>query len=78
MHRKQQSQLMLGEHILYNNLPDDLLSNLNQIIDWKPFESILAKLHPLYVYLQRGLNFDGGGNNGEGQDVPIPERPSTT
>ena len=49
MYKKNHTQLTIGENLLYQNLPDDILSKLNQLINWKPFEKILAKLHPSTV-----------------------------
>jgi len=49
MYKKQQGQLTFSEHILYQKLPEDILAKINSLINWKPFEKILAKLHPLYV-----------------------------
>ncbi|WP_255592093.1 transposase [Thermosulfurimonas sp. F29] len=49
MYKESHNQLTFGEYLLYQNLPDDILAYLNRIIDWKPFELILAKLHPSSV-----------------------------
>jgi len=46
MYKKNYTQLTIGENILYQNLPDDILAKLNRLINWKPFEKILATLHP--------------------------------
>ncbi len=46
MYNKQQAQLTLRENLLYQNLPDDILTQINRLINWEPFEKILAKLHP--------------------------------
>jgi len=49
MYKKQQGQLTFSEHILYQKLPEDILAKINSLINWKPFEKILAKLHPSSV-----------------------------
>ena len=45
MYKKNHTQLNIGETILYQKLPDDILANLNRLINWEPFERILSKLH---------------------------------
>ena len=45
MYQKNYTQLTIGKNLLYQKLPDDLSAKLNRIIDWKPFETILTKLH---------------------------------
>jgi IS5 family transposase len=49
MYKKDYTQLTIGENLLYQNLPDDILAKLNRLINWKPFENILSKLHPSTV-----------------------------
>jgi len=46
MYRQNKTQLTIGEDLLYKNLPEDTLSQINKLINWQPFEKILAKLHP--------------------------------
>jgi len=46
MYEKREVQLTIGEDLLYKNLPEDTLSQINKLINWQPFEKILAKLHP--------------------------------
>ena len=46
MFKKDKGQLTIGEHLIYQNLPEDILSRINTLINWKPFEKILATLHP--------------------------------
>nr|WP_231887749.1 hypothetical protein [Thermodesulfatator autotrophicus] len=42
-------QLTIGEHLVYQNLPEDFLSRINKLIDWAPFEKIFGQLHPAKV-----------------------------
>ena len=51
MFKENKAQLTIGEHLIYQNLPEDILSriNKNKLIDWKPFEKILSSLHPACV-----------------------------
>lgn len=49
MFKKNSGQLTIGEHLIYQNLPDDLLSRINKLINWQPFEQILGVLHPAKV-----------------------------
>jgi len=49
MFKKNSGQLTIGEHLIYQNIPEDILSRVNKFIDWKPFEKILASLHPAKV-----------------------------
>jgi IS5 family transposase len=49
MFKKTNGQLTLGEHLIYQNLPEDILSRINKLIDWKPFEKILASIHSAKV-----------------------------
>jgi len=46
MYKKREGQLTFVEEMLYKNLPEDTLSQINKTIDWHPFEKILSKLHP--------------------------------
>gem|GEM_PF-5835462 len=32
------SQLTIEEHLIYRDLPEDILSRINKLIDWHPFE----------------------------------------
>jgi len=45
MFKKNSGQLIIGEHLIYQNLPEDILSRINKLIDWKPLEQILGSLH---------------------------------
>jgi len=38
MFKQNKSQLTIGEHLIYQNLSEDILSRTNKLIDWKPFE----------------------------------------
>ena len=49
MFKKTNGQLTIGEHLIYQNLPEDILSRINKLIDWNPFENILASIHPAKV-----------------------------
>ncbi len=49
MFKKNKGQLTIGEHLISQNLPEDILSRINKLIHWKPFEKILASLHPAKV-----------------------------
>ena len=49
MFKKNSGQLTIGEHLIYQNLPEDILSRINKLINWQPFEQILAALHPAKV-----------------------------
>ena len=49
MFKKNNGQLTIGEHLIYENLPEDILSRINKLIGWKPFEKILGSLHPAKV-----------------------------
>jgi len=49
MFKKNSGQLTIGEHLIYQNLPEDILARINKLIDWKPFEKILGSLHPAKV-----------------------------
>lgn len=49
MFKEIKTQPTLGEHILYQNLPKDFLYEIDQLINWAPFESLLSKLHPSKV-----------------------------
>jgi len=49
MFKKNNGQLTIGEHLMYQNLPEDILSRINKLIDWHPLEQILAALHPAIV-----------------------------
>jgi len=33
MFKKNKGQLTIGEHLIYQNLPDDILSRINKLID---------------------------------------------
>jgi len=46
MYRPNNTQLTIGENLLYNNLPKDTLYQIDKLINWQPFEKILSKLHP--------------------------------
>ena len=41
MFKKNSGQLTIGEHLIYQNLPEDILSRINKLIDWKPLERSL-------------------------------------
>jgi len=47
MFRANKTQLINEEDWLYDNLPEDTLSQINKLVNWQPFEKILAKLPPL-------------------------------
>jgi len=49
MFKENTQQFTLGEHLIYQNLPEDVLFRLNKLIEWRPFEKILSKLHPAKV-----------------------------
>lgn len=49
MFKNNNPHLTLGEYLIYKNLPKDILYHINKLIDWKPFETILASLHPSKV-----------------------------
>ena len=36
------AKAILSEDLIYQNLPEDILSRINKLIDWKPFEQILS------------------------------------
>ena len=40
-----QAQLTLEENFLYQILLEGILAQFNRLINWEPFEKILAKLH---------------------------------
>jgi len=46
MFKKDNCPITISEHLIYQNLPEDILSRINKLIDWKPFKNILAKLYP--------------------------------
>jgi IS5 family transposase len=46
MYKTSATQLSFVEALLYKQLPEDKLSQINNMIDWQPFEKILSKLHP--------------------------------
>ena len=46
MLKKNSGQLTIGEHIIYQNLPKDILSRIDILINWQPYEQILCALHP--------------------------------
>lgn len=46
MFKKNSNQLTIGEHLIYQNLPKDILSRVNKLINWQKFEQILAALYP--------------------------------
>ena len=46
---KNYTQLTIGENLLYQNLPENILAKLNRLINRKPLERILSKLHPSFV-----------------------------
>jgi len=46
MYKSNKTQLTIGENLLHSNLPEDTLFQINKLINWQPFEKILAKLHP--------------------------------
>jgi len=45
MYKPKETQLTFEEIMLHNSLPEDPLCQIDKIIDWQPFEKILAKLH---------------------------------
>ncbi|MBA2848491.1 hypothetical protein G4V39_03295 [Thermosulfuriphilus ammonigenes] len=49
MFKKNSGQLTIGEHLIYQNLPEDILSHINKLINWQPFEQILGALHSAKV-----------------------------
>jgi len=49
MFRKNSTQFTFGEQLIYQSLPEDTLSQIDRLIDWKRFEKILSSLHPAKV-----------------------------
>ncbi|AEH44989.1 transposase IS4 family protein [Thermodesulfatator indicus DSM 15286] len=49
MFRENNTNLTIGEHLIYQNLPDDILARINKLINWDPFQQILVSLHPSKV-----------------------------
>ncbi len=45
MFRENNTNLTIGEHLIYQNLPDDILARINKLINWDPFQQILASLY---------------------------------
>nr|WP_245523102.1 hypothetical protein [Thermodesulfatator indicus] len=45
MLRGNNTNLTIGKHLIYQNLPDDILARINKLINWDPFQQILASLY---------------------------------
>jgi len=45
VYKANKTQLRIRENLLHNNLPKDTLYQIDKLIDWQPFEKILAKFH---------------------------------
>jgi len=46
MFKQNTSQSTIGEHLIYQNLLEGILSRIIELIDWKPLEEILAPCTP--------------------------------
>ena len=49
MFKKNDIQFTIGEQLIYQNLPEDTLSQIDRLIDWRRFEQILSSLHSAKV-----------------------------